>query len=314
LDRYLSESLKPALIAHCQPPLDGPVRRFGFIFNAHAGRGRELPVVSQIAGRLREQGNETREYEFNPASPISSALTDGCSVIVACGGDGTASAVAAALRNTHLALAILPLGTLNHFSKDLGIATLAEAERVLIEGRVRTVDVGLLNDRTFINNSGIGIYPAIVLERERVRRLGVPKLPAFVLACVKAVIKLPFLHLRLEADGKRLSRVTPFLFVGNNVYETEGLSLGTRKRLDEGLLSAYVARHPGPLGLIRIALRALAGHLREYRDFNMTSARKLIVRTTGDSVLQVSLDGETYRMKTPLEYSILPGAIQVLAP
>lgn len=86
------------------------------------------------------------------------ALSNGARAIVAGGGDGTIAAIASQLAGTKLALGVLPLGTLNHFAKDLGIPLKPEeAARNVCEGRVVRVDVGEVNGRVFINNSGLGL-------------------------------------------------------------------------------------------------------------------------------------------------------------
>ena len=294
------------------------MRCYGFIYNPRSGDGNRAHLLRLSAERLRAQGKQVIEYltESSCGDLVRSAVRDGCDVIVACGGDGTVNGVAHALWATQesAVLGVLPIGTLNHFAKDLGIFNLAEAERVLLAANVVEVDAGLVNGRLFVNNSGVGIYPMIVLERERVQQSGLPKWPAFVVACVKTILKLPFQHLHLEADSVRLARSTPFLFVGNNVYTVEGRSLGSRKRLDEGVLGICTARHVGPTGLFRIALRALMGTVSQDRDFTALTAGKLTVRRSRKRPLHVSLDGEVCRMKTPLEYSIVPRAIRVLAP
>ncbi|HSE21949.1 MAG TPA: diacylglycerol kinase family protein, partial [Pyrinomonadaceae bacterium] len=95
------------------------------------------------------------------------------STIVAGGGDGTISSVAAALAGTAKTLGVLPLGTLNHFAKDMNIPLdLEGAINVICEGRVRSVDVGEVNGHIFINNSSLGLYPSIVRERQKQQRLG----------------------------------------------------------------------------------------------------------------------------------------------
>ncbi|HEY5948027.1 MAG TPA: diacylglycerol kinase family protein, partial [Kofleriaceae bacterium] len=71
--------------------------------------------------------------------------------VVAAGGDGTVSAVAAGLVGTGVALGVIPLGTLNHFSKDLGIKDVESAIAAIATGRTRRVDVGEVNGRVFIN-------------------------------------------------------------------------------------------------------------------------------------------------------------------
>jgi diacylglycerol kinase family enzyme len=290
------------------------VRCYGFIYNPRSGDGRRKGELGACREKLRAAGFAVRDYlaARDPAEEARAAVRDGCDVVVACGGDGTVNAVAQAIRGSEAVLAVLPCGTLNHFAKDLGIYSMAEAEQTLLRGPVREIDAGIVNGRLFVNNSGIGIYPVMVLQREKVRKSGIPKWPAFALAFVKTAARMPFMKLRIEADGARMARTTPFLFVGNNVYAIEGKSLGTRPRLDEGVLGVYTARHVGPTGLLRIAIRALLGTIRRDRDFIAFTARKLTVERKGR--LHVSLDGEVCRMTGPLEYSIAPGALRVLSP
>ena len=290
--------------------------RFGFIHNSRARHGRQTALVEAAIAALRAHGHDACVYECpaEPAEPVARAVKDGCDVVVACGGDGTVNGVASAIRGSKAVLAVFPLGTLNHFARDLGIHGIAQAERVLLDGHVREIDAGLVNGHLFVNNSGIGIYPSIVQEREMVRKSGIPKWPAFVVACIRALAKLPFLRLGLEADGHHLRRTTPFLFVGNNLYTTEGFAIGRRNRLDAGVLAVCAARHQGPWGLIKIAFRALFATVRRDRDFTLVTAKRLTVRAQRRKTLRVSLDGEVRRMKTPLEYSVVPRALRVLAP
>lgn len=94
------------------------------------------------------------------------AVDDGCEPIIAGGGDGTINAVASTLVGTDRTLGVLPLGTLNHFAKDLSIPLdLEEAARVCVAGHTARVDVGEVNNRIFLNNSSLGLYPSIVRHR-----------------------------------------------------------------------------------------------------------------------------------------------------
>jgi diacylglycerol kinase family enzyme len=298
------------------------VLRYGLIYNPRSGDGHRSGLLTSSWERLRSEGNEVFEYavEGDPGEAAKMAIRNDCDVIVACGGDGTVSAVAHALWASaesgarRAVLGVLPFGTLNHFAKDLGINSVEQAQTVLLGDSVREVDAGLVNGRLFVNNSGIGIYPMMVLEREKVQKAGLPKWPAFLVACVRTLVKMPFQHLHLEADGVRLDRATPFLFVGNNEYAIEGKSLGRRKQLDGGVLGIYVARRIGTMGLFRIALRAVMGTVRQDRDFTALTAQKLTVRRRRSRAMHVSMDGEVCRMKPPLEYSLAPRAIRVLAP
>ncbi len=198
---------------------------------------------------FREHGTRAETVVVGHGSelvPIARRYAEsGCRTIVAAGGDGTVSSVASALVGTQAALGILPLGTLNHFAKDVGIPLdLDAAVETIINGRERLVDVGELNGRIFINNSSIGLYPAIVQERSEHQRRGVSKWVAFARALYTVMRRVPHFHASMHADGKYDGTDrTPFIFVGNNPYETTGLDIGERRRLDTGKL--WVCRAPG---------------------------------------------------------------------
>jgi diacylglycerol kinase family enzyme len=236
-------------------------------------------------------------------------------IIVAAGGDGTISAIAAELAGTDKILGVLPIGTLNHFAKDLGIALdLETAVRTIKEGEVAAVDAAEVNGRVFINNSSLGIYPQIVSRREEQQeRLARGKWPAFLWATVQAFRRFPFLDLRVTFEGKQLARKTAFLFVGNNEYEIAGFKLGSRACLNAGGLGLYLSHGTGRLGLFRLALHALFGRVDQARDFEAFCVAEARIET-GRRRLLVARDGEVEWMETPLHYRIRPGALRVLAP
>ena len=132
--------------------------------------------------------------------------------MVAGGGDGTVSAVAGVLAGTNAAIGVLPMGTLNHFAKDVGIPRHLEAAvRNIFTGQVTNVDVGEVNGRVFVNNSGIGFYPHFVRQREEQEQHGHVKRVAFVLA-LRSVMRRYFrLRMKLHMDqAEALDHVTPF--------------------------------------------------------------------------------------------------------
>ena len=242
------------------------------------------------------------------------AAHDDWTVIVAGGGDGTINAVASAVIGTEKVLGVLPLGTLNHLAKDLKIPLdLEGAARILISGHTSGVDVGEVNGHIFLNNSSLGLYPTIIREREKKQRLGSGKWPAFVWAAIAAFRRYPFLHVRLIAEGKNFNLRTPFVFVGNNKYVMEGFNVGRREHLDKGQLSVYVSNRTGRWGLVRLALRALLGHLREERDFLALLTDELKIKTKHKR-LRVAFDGEVDSLEAPLHYRVRPGVLRVIVP
>lgn len=246
---------------------------------------------------------------------VQRALTERTGPIVAGGGDGTVNAVASLLADTGRVMGVLPLGTLNHFAKDLGLPqTLEDAAQVLLDGVAVPIDAGEVNGRMFINNSSLGLYPALVHKRERLQeRLSYRKWPAFAWAALSALRRYPFVEARLRVDGEELRRRSPFIFIGNNEYCVEGFDLGARAKLDSGWLWLYTVHDAGRWGLAKLAFNAVFRRLLEQRDFDRLSAKEIWIASRHQTV-RVATDGEVCLMRSPLHYRIRPGALRVLVP
>jgi diacylglycerol kinase family enzyme len=268
---------------------------------------------------LRESGIEGKVLIAGRGADITSMarglLSAGYRTLVAAGGDGTVRAVAAAIVHTEAVLGVLPLGTLNHFAKDLKLPLgLEPAVWNLKTGVIHDVDVAEVNGRIFLNNSGLGLYPAMVTEREKRQRRGRRKWAAFFQACVATLRRYPFLDVRVLADGRAMEWRTPFVFVGNNIYHLQGIAIGTRDTLTEGVLCVIIAQYRiGRWGLVRLALRALFGRIRRERDFSVMYAKEVRI-TSHHKRVRVSLDGEVALLKTPLDYCTRPRALRVIVP
>jgi len=237
-------------------------------------------------------------------------------LLIVGGGDGTISAAASALAGTRTLLGILPLGTLNHFARDLGIpADLSDAAKLIAAGSHRRVDVGEMNGRLFINNSAIGLYPLMVVDRDlQRRRLGRSKRLAMIVASLRTLIRFNHRRLTLTVNEERTGRVdTPLLFVGNNEYRTDIGAAGQRERLDGGELSVLVMRKKTRRGLIAASIRALFGRSRADDMVRLGDVERLRVSVHRHR-LAVSLDGEVVRAEPPLDYRIRKKALRVIAP
>ena len=244
------------------------------------------------------------------------AVTHGAELVVAGGGDGTISCVAGALAGTGAKLGILPLGTLNHFARDLGLPLdLAESAQVIANGTPRAVDIAEVNGRLFVNNSAIGLYPLMILDRDsQQRRLGRSKRLAMIVASFRTLVRFHHRRLTLTVNDERAGRIdTPLLFVGNNDYRVDIGAPGRRESLDDGELCVFVLRKKTARGLIGATIRALLDRSRDDDMVRIEGVERLRVASKR-SHLAVSLDGETAIMDTPLDYRIRPKALQVLAP
>ncbi len=170
--------------------------------------------------------------------------------VVIAGGGGTAACAAQALKESNAVLALMPLGTLNHLARDLGIpADMEAAAHLAATGGVVAIDVGEVNGRRFVNNASIGVYPFFVGRREGVHeRLGWSKRLATIPAAWAALSRLPHHRLLIETPDGQRRLDTSLLFVGNNRYTLEPGEIGTRASLIDGTLSVFAVPAPDTQG------------------------------------------------------------------
>jgi diacylglycerol kinase family enzyme len=297
-----------------------------------------VALLNEAAGAVEHASNETLEARLESAfakhgvdaeiaivsqHDLHKAAKDAAKrgetgkidAVVAGGGDGSIRVVAGALAHNSVPLGVLPLGTLNHFAKDLGIPLdLEEAVETIAKGARRTIDLAAVNGKIFINNSSIGIYPYLVSDRDRLRkRHAVAKWLATIPAMFHTLRRYPRTQLTIETKDWTRTYHTPCVFVGNNEYAMELTSLGRRNALDEGKLFLAVVKQPTPLGLLRAFLHLCLGRLDPTRDIERFELAELTI-TSRAGQLAVALDGEVGTMHPPLHYRSLPGALQVIVP
>ena len=238
-------------------------------------------------------------------------------LVVVGGGDGTLGCAAQTLVDHGGAtLGILALGTHNHLAKELGIpADLGEAAKLIVARPTRWIDLARVNGRVFVNNASVGFYPLLVREREAHQdRHGLPKWLANIPAAREALRRLPQhrMHLDLPDGGRDVT--TPMLFVGNNRYAMDAGKVGKREALDAGVMSLFAVSARSSGALIGVVLRTLIGRADTRRDFAAIGEARRFSVDDGSSDREIALDGEVVELDMPLEFSIEPGALEVVAP
>ncbi len=293
---------------------------------------RAIVLLNQLAGTVVAgdltpdtvaeafaQAGVDAHVELTPPKTMAertrAAVEQGYDAVVAAGGDGTVRCVAAALAETGTALGVLPLGTLNHFAKDLGIpAELAGAAEVVGTGVPRTLDLGSVNGEMFVNNAVLGFYPLVVEERDREReRTGRGKWLAAAWALARVLPRVPALRLSVDVEGERVRRKTHLVFVGNNEYEMNVFTAGARNRFDSGELYLYVADCPDRLRLFSLALYALVRDARRSPRFESWTAPEFTIESSRRR-LHAVLDGEVAHLAPPLVFRNRPGVLRVIVP
>jgi diacylglycerol kinase family enzyme len=288
------------------------------VLNDSSGTGDCQKSAQQLKEIFAAAGREARVTVARGGDQLRSAMKqavkDGCEALVAGGGDGTINTAASELVDRDIPLGVIPLGTLNHFAKDLGIPLeLDAAAKVVLDGTVCRVDVGEVNGRVFLNNSSIGMYPAIVRLRDRYRKGGWGKWIAALWAGLIVLRRNPFMAVRIAAEGDTMVRRTPLVFVGNNEYKMAGLDAGSRETLTAGHLAVYVLNAERRPGLLRLASQVLVKGADEVKELDLLTVESAIVETRRPRI-QVALDGEVLSLQSPLTYRSRPAALRVYAP
>lgn len=297
-------------------PEQGPVL---WLFNGRAGQGAVAASLSpSIEAACTQRGREARILCAKDGADFDRMLEEAAAsperLVVAGGGDGTINAVAGAILKTGKVLGVLPLGTLNHFARDLGLpADTDGAIATVLDGTSRRIDIGEVNGAPFLNNSSLGLYPRLVRLREAEQRHGWRKSLALVRAAAALFQAHEDVTVTIAGDGvPDVTLTTPLVFIGNNIYGLDGPNFGRRQCLDAGLLCLYAVKRRDIGGLAWLALRTLVGQGRG-ADLETRSVRALRIEADRPD-MEVATDGEVRRLPLPLDYRVRPGALAVMVP
>jgi diacylglycerol kinase family enzyme len=299
--------------------------RVDVLLNVSAGtiEGHDKAALRDTLSSAFEKHGISANLEFLSSAELGAAaeralkraLNREVDAVIVGGGDGSIRTVASVLVGSSVALGILPLGTLNHFAKDLGIPTTVEgAVGVFASETPRSIDLGEVNGEIFINNSSIGIYPYLVLERERKRRRErLSKWSAMIVAGLRMLRYLPLFRLKLQVEGRSEVIRSPCVFVGNNEYHLTLPSFGRRDRLDRAELCLYAAKAQSRISIFWLALRCILGFVDQQRDLRIFKCGTAEISARRHWLL-VATDGEIKTMRSPLKYRTRPRALRVFAP
>ncbi len=296
------------------------------LFNAGSGSGDKLKNRQDMDAMLRDAGRRHEFFIVERPDQISelaqraaaAAVRDQGAVIVA-GGDGTINAAAAATLDTGRPFGIVPQGTFNYSSRAHSIPLeTVPATRALLDGRIKPVQVGKVNDRLFLVNASIGLYPQLLQDREAwKKKYGRKRVVAFWAGIMTLVRYRQQLLLEIQHDNQRETVRTPTLFVGNNPLQLEQVGLPEVDAVQHQRLAAVLLRPMTPAALLWLAVSGAVGRLGDAenaRDFAFT---RMTVTSAGHRAgqrIKVATDGEICWMQSPLEFRVAVHPLMLIVP
>jgi len=243
------------------------------------------------------------------------ALKSDIDAIIAGGGDGTLNTIANVVAGSGKAYGVLPLGTHNHFAKDLGLPLeLEPAIAALAGGEVTDLPVAEVNGRIFLNFSALGFHPELVRHRDAQRKtLDRKKWTAMIVAFFHVFTRFPIIRVRMITPDTTTRRITPSVIVCNNPHQMKVFGVESASVPERGLLNVYVARSHRRLGMIWLIIRAMFKSLDTAKNFEAMALPEVTIDTAHRHA-RVSIDGEVTDMRPPLKYKVRETGLRVIVP
>ncbi|MGK2857117.1 MAG: diacylglycerol/lipid kinase family protein [Thermoanaerobaculia bacterium] len=295
------------------------------VLNAGSGNSETETTLRAISDVLTAAGREHEILRVDDPARLGEVAQQAVAkarqnngIVVAAGGDGTLNAVAQATLGSGCQFGVIPQGTFNYFGRTHGISSdAAEATRALLSARVLPVQVGLVNDRMFLVNASLGMYPQVLDDREEQKRLnGRSRMVAAWAGLLTIFRGYRPTRIRLEHEGRTHEFRALTLFVSNNRLQLEQVGLGGSAVVEDGKLVAVVLRPVSMLTLLWLVARGAVGNLAGGRGVQHFPFSSVTVTPSSRRVrrLRVSTDGETALIDTPIEFRVAPEPLLLLTP
>lgn len=305
-------------------PALGPDAPLFIVLNQASGSSDASEVEASIRRSLERVGRRHEICRVDSPSQLDSvaqaaadraARESGAVVVV--GGDGTINAVIQAVLPAGVLFGVLPQGTFNFFGRCHGLPEGVAGEGILalLDAHEKPVQVAAVNDRAFLVNASLGLYPELLEQREGAKqRFGRHRLVALGAGLKTLLGHFPRLRLTLRGDAPMRELAAMSLVVGNNRLQLEKLGIGQAPAVEQGALAGIVVRPVGRWRLIGMAARGLLGHLGDQEHVESFAFTDLSVAVGRRRKTKVALDGEIFQLELPLRFTVSPHPLRLLIP
>lgn len=297
---------------------------FYIVLNTGSGKHQGNEVEDSISSVLNEAGRQFELIQVEGGEGLVDAAKRAVElakankgVVVAAGGDGTLNAVSNVVLGTGLPFAILPQGTFNYFGRTYGISQDTEtATRCMLDAVIEPVQVGMLNDKVFLVNASLGLYPTLLEDREAYKqRYGRSRWVALWSAMVTLFRAHRKLSVELDFEGNTRKLRTQTIVVGNNALQLEHIGVHKEVELQRDHLVAMTAKPLGTLALYGLVARGLISRMGEAENLISFGFKKMTVRLgPARRRVKVAMDGEIFWLRAPLEFRVPDEYLPLLVP
>jgi YegS/Rv2252/BmrU family lipid kinase len=295
------------------------MRNAYLIFNPVAGQGnadQDLAAIRSILEPTIDLEIHITTEKLDADQLAIHGVHKGVEAIIACGGDGTISAVTTALIGTGIPLGVIPRGTANAFANALDLPMTIEAAcQTILAANTRVVDAATCNDKPMVLLAGIGFEAETIdlADRELKNKFG---LLAYVLAGMDQLQRLEQFETTIETEDKIINVTASAITIANAAPPTSILAQGSASVIcDDGLLDITIIAPANKTGAIAISYDLLTSALRgdstTRSDIGYLRSKKLTITT--EPPQKVVIDGEVTGT-TPITIECIPGSLIIFSP
>ena len=291
-----------------------PAKRMAIIVNPKAGTNLQKNIESAVETHLNHKrfiyGLWLSEYPGHGFELAKKAVDEGYDIVVAVGGDGSINEIAPALIGTEVALGIIPAGSGNGLAMHLGYGReIARAIKKLNNAEARLIDIGMMNDRPFINVAGIGFDGLVSnLMKGSSQRGFVP----YFLKSLEAGLTYTPRECRIELDDKVITEKCFVVAIANGPMYGYNVQIAPDAKLDDGFFEVVILKDVPKWQFFAAVPSTLNGKIYEADFVEHYTTHRVVIHA--DEPLHVHVDGEGLKMETTLTFEIMPKALNILVP
>lgn len=286
-----------------------------YIINPVAGRGRTEKIWKNLQSALQSLNNPGHPYFTagpGDAQKLASQLSlNGYKRIFVFGGDGTVNEVLNGISLNGTVLGIIPTGTGNDFCRAVGIPkSPKEALMQLTKGKIKHVDIGVVNGRRFLNAVGAGFDAEVVkVTNEQFHQLRGTL--AYLASLIKVLATYRNHEITVETEGAVFKGKMLLAGVGNGRYIGGGLKMFPQAEVDDGVFQVVMLGDIKKSEILFHFPKIFTGTHLSHPLISSLTANKLVIKS--NPPLTVQVDGEIIG-KTPIEIELLPQVLPILVP